>query len=714
MSIVYIDCSYSVSGSSFYWNEVSKILINNKIEKYYLWNSDLFESNNDEIKKYILMQKGFSGTTISNVALSIIEKKYENNDIIIITDGDVDKNEVIKSENILSNILFKNIECYIITSIKIHNIDISVPLPFIKRGNSKLYISNNDFSLKLLKEFNIDKFNNIYNNITVDNLINNYEEVYDILNIKNMDSNGLPLIKEKILSIRNDIIKEYNKKLNKNDGLIVQDFLIKQDYKNAIDVLYKIEHNFNINEPSDIYGKINKLLSLCDDRTNQGYCLYNKINNSKNIDEVKPEEDISLINYDFEDPILLDIDVPQLILLEPEEPIFDDKKLLKQLIENPLSIIYDEKIKNKISKCIGNILGVKITNKITIDPFTRRKIIGSIPLTIDNEQHLKVGSNNLYKFFTNGKIIGNCNLYYIIIWYIITRDKKCEYLIENENDFNNHLKYRLSNTNTYISLCGLPDYNRTIVPTDVAMYYIVNCNLFNKKVVILHLYNTDLLLDILENILNYKIDKNTIEDLDMHKIMRIEQKIDKKKLMCLCYSHKIINNNIILYDKEVNEEEYNNILKLLPSFFKRLDKNKLLDYLNIQFTKSWNYEVKSINPMNISLKTFRPYYVENWKELSYDISNINVENQVSGYNDYIRCYIKYHKFVSYDEFELYVFKKYKKPVHTDLKTIYNEIYISYNNVRDYIEKNNLNYEDVKDILLKSCSIKNRIIIQKIV
>jgi hypothetical protein len=713
MSILYIDCSYSVSGCSFYWEEVKKILNNNNIEKYYLWNSSLFESNKEEIKKYIIMEKGFSGTTISNVALSIIKKKYENNDIIIITDGEVIQNEVIKCEKILSTITFTNIECYIITSKKINDIDISVPLPFIKRGNSKLYISNNDFSLKLLKEFDIDKIKNIYNDITVDNLVNNYDKVYDILNIINMNNNGLQLIKEKILNIRNDIIKEYNKNLNKDDGLVVQDFLNKEDYKNAINTLHKIENNFNNNEPNDIYGKINKLLSLCDDRTNQGFGLYNKINNSKNVEEVKPVEDISLSNYDFEDPILLDIDVPQLVLLEPEEPIFDDKNILKQLIENPLSIIYDEKIKNKISKCIGNILGVKITNKITIDPFTRRKIIGSIPLTIDNEQHLKVGSNNLYKFFTKGKIIGNCNLYYIIIWYIITKDKKCKYLIENENDFNNHLKYRLNNTKTYISLCGLPEYNRTIVPTSVAIYYIVNCNLFNKNVVILHLFNTDVLIDILENILNYKIDKNIIEDIDISKVIRVNQKIKKTKLMCLCYSHKIFNNNIILYDKEVNEEEYNNILKLLPPFFKRLDKKKLLEYLNIEFKKSWNYEVKKITPMFISLKTFRPFYVDNWKELSYTISNINVKYQVSGYNDYIRCYIKYHKFVSYEEFELYVFKKYKKPVHTDLKTIYSEIYISYNEVRDYIEKNNLSYDDVKDILLKSCSIKNRITIQKI-
>lgn len=709
MSIVYIDNSSSVYNSSFYWEEVNKILDNNEIKEYYLWNTNVYKSSKNEIDNYIKTKKGLGGTYISNVASSIINK----DNIIIITDGEVDNNEVIRSEKILSNKLFTNVECYIITSYKLHNIDISVPLPFIRRGNSKLYVSNNEYSLKLLKEFNIEEYKNIYEKITVDNLINNYEKIYDILNIGNMNNKGLPLIKEKILSIRDEIIKEYNKKLNKDDGLLVQDYLTNEDYDNAIKILHKIENNFNNNETNDIHVKINKLLSLCDDRTNDGFSLYNKINNSKNVDEINPDEDIDLLKYNFEDPILLDIDVPQLILLEPEENIFDDKKMLKKLIENPLSIIDNEQIKNKISKCIGNILGVKITNKITHDPFSRRKIIGSIPLTVDNEQHLKVGSNNLYKFFTNGKIIGNCNLYYIILWHIITRDKKCQYLFENENDFNNHLKYRLDNTKTYISLCGLPEFNRTIVPTNVAMYYILNSNLFNNKIMTLHLFNTDVLIDILENIYNYKLNKNYIKDIDIAKIAIIEKKINKIKIKCLSNSYKIVNNNIILYDKEVNDDEYNYILKLLPHFLKRLEKSVLAEYLNIKFEKSWNYESKSFNPLYISLKTFRPYYVENWKELSYDISKIDVDKQVSAYNDYIRCYIKYHKFVSYDEFELYVYKKYKKPVHVDLKNIYNEVYISYNEVRDYIEKNNLNYEDVKDILLKSCSIKNRITIQKI-
>jgi len=732
-SIIFIDNSGSVNNNELYWNEVNKILELNNIKEYYLWNSDITKTTKDDISKSIINKIGLNGTIISNVAKQIIDNNYYDENIIIITDGEVNMKEVNLSETLLENKKINLIECYIISEQNEENLNVSVPLAFMRNGNSKLYISNTNDTLKLIKNINIEDFE-LLNDITVENLLDNYDKIYDLLNIKNMGKNGLPEIKEKLIKIRNEYIKISNKKLNKNDGVMVKEHLLNENYEEALKLLNKIENDFKNNEDNSYYSKFNKLLSLCDDRSLLGYALYQKVNNAKKTEDINPDEDINLDNYKFEDPILFDIDVPQLILLDDEVPLLNDK-LLKQLIENPLSILNNEEIKNKISKRIGHCLGVKISNKLEYDPYTRKRIIGTIPLTIDNKQHLKVGSNSLYKLFTNGKIIGNSSLYYIIIWKIIN-ENKCEYLNEQLNYINNHLKYRIQNSTTYISMQGLPEFNRTIVPLEVSMYYIINSCLINMTIFKMHLFNINILVDIITNIFNYKINDDVLKYINimmvsssMLKLYNYNKYNFNNKLKCLTNTYSIVNNLYIHNDEEISEEEYNN-QNIFPKYYNNLTKNELL-YIasfvikyntsnipyttkliyNYEFTKSWNYDVLNIKMMDISLKTFRPYYVENWKELAEKEVNIDVKYQMSGYNDYIRCYLKYKKFVSFEEYKYYVYKKYNKPVHINISNIYNEIFMSYIFVKNYIEENKLNYNDVKQILLKSCKIEDRMKIQ---
>jgi hypothetical protein len=741
MSIVFIDNSGSVCGNSFYWNEVSNILKKyNDIKEYYLWNDKIHLISNEKIYDVIQGKAGDRGTSISIIANEIIKKAYNKEQIIIITDGMVNDGEVKKTEDYLSNFHISNVECYILNDIHINDIDVSVPLAFMRNCNAKLYFSNIQYSLKLMKDINLDDYK-LLDDINVDNLIDNYDKIYDLLNLKNMNKNGLPIIKERLLNIRADFIKIGNAKLSKEDGFIIQDYLMNKDYTNAISLMKKVEEDFILNNPkNDFTSKFDRLLALCDDRTNSGYSLMMKMNKAKTAEEIIPEEDIKLDNYSFEDPILLEIDVPQLLLLDDDELLFNDDKLFKQLIENPLSILHNVELKNKIANRIGHCIGVKISNKINYDPYNRRKIIGTIPLTIDNDQHLKVGNYGLYKLFTNGKMMGNVNLFYIILWKIIN-ENQCNYLNDYMNEINNHLLYRLRNSKTYISMQGLPEYNRTIVPLDVAFYYVINSRNINLNILKMHLFNTDVIMDILINILKYEIDEATMKyisllkvALSMQKMANMNKKDFENKINCLLNSYIVINNIYVPYDIEINNDEYENLLKEFPVYYSKLDRNELiyiaksiLEMKNIdliipddvmindkyEFERTWdmNYRVNKSNPLKISLKTFRPYYVENWKELATNYLDTDINKQISGYNDYIRCYLRNHEFPNYETYVSYIYHRYKKPVHQDISNIYNEVKIAYNEVRNYINENNLDYQQIKAILLNSCKIANRIEIQ---
>jgi hypothetical protein len=573
----------------------------------------------------------------------------------------------------------------------------------------------------------------------------NFDMIYDIINITNMGKSGLPDIKQKLLKLRTDFIKLSNENLKSINGNTIQSELKQGNYSNAITMIKKIEDIFiNQNENSPI-TKFNRLLSLCDDRTYSGFALNQKIVNAKPSNAIIPDEatEEELLKYEFEDPVMLDLDVPQLVILKSSDKLFDNDKDFKNFIENPLNIIGNEEIKQKIVKRLGHCIGIKLTNKCKKDPFTRADIIGTIPLTTSNEQHNEVGSHGLFKLFTNSKKMGNPNLYYIILWQIIVVEKRCEYLNEYYDYITNHLKFRLSKATTYISLCGLPDFNRTIVPMDVAMYYIINGPEINKIILRKHIFNIDVILNIIMNVFKYEVKQEIIKHINLERTLlsmlsQIKKNpvIFKRKMKCLINSHIIVDDEYIPVDKIANEKELNEIMKTFPDYYNshkynelvylstlvnsnysagdiQLEYNKEIKY-DIEFKNDWSekYIIPTINPLEISLKTFRIVYNPNWKELAVNDNFVSVDNQISAYNDYIKFFLRFQHFPTFNEFAKYIYNKYKKALHKDFNNIYIEVSTSYKKVREYIEDNNLTYEDVKKIILDSCRIDDRIRIQE--
>jgi len=145
----------------------------------------------------------------------------------------------------------------------------------------------------------------------------------------------------------------------------------------------------------------------------------------------------------------------------------------------------------------------------------------------------------------------------------------------------------------------------------------------------------------------------------------------------------------------------------------QLEYNKPIKY-EIQFKNDWSdkYIISTINPLEISLKTFRILYNPNWKELAINDNFVTIDEQMSSYNDYIKFYIKFQHFPTFNEFAIYNYNKYNKALHKNFTTIYIEVLTAYTKVRQYIQDNDLSYVDVRKIMVDSCSLENRIRIQE--
>ena len=744
MTAIFIDISGSVGGSEIYWEKVDKIVSENKKAKFIVWDTDTKEVDYKEVLNYIKTKKGYGGTMISCVASSIVEKNFNDKNIIIITDGEVSPSDVILSEKRLKGFNIKEVECHIIkASSYLYDVDISVPLAFMRNNTSKLYYTNRDNETRLVKSINKADYEKL-KNITLENVMNNFDMIYDLVNILNMGRSGLPEIKQKLLAIRSEFIRLSNQNLKTIDGYSVQSELQNGNYNNAIGMIKKIENIFvNQNDDSPV-GKFNKLLSLCDDRTNSGFALQQKVSNAKQSEEIEPEEATNeeVSKYEFEDPVLLDLDVPQLVILRSDEELFENDKDFKNFIENPLNILGNEEMKKKIAKRLGHCIGIKLTNRCDYDPFNRIEIIGTIPLTTSNMQHNDVGTHAIFKLFTNGKKMGNPNLYYVVLWQILAVENKCEFLSEYNEFITNHLKFRISKAMTYISLCGLPDFNRTIVPMDVAMYYIINGPEINKTILRKHIFNIDVLLNIIMNVFKYQVSNEIIKYINLEKTVLSMLSLIKRdsigfnrKFKCLINSHIIADDEYIPVDKIATKKEIDEIMATFPDYYTKNEYNELiylsklvkpnysaniiqLDYnkpiiYDAKFENDWSekYIVNAPRPLEISLKTFRIVYDPNWKELTKKNNAVSIDEQISAYNEYIKFYMKHKHFPSFNEFAKHIYNKYKKALHKDFKNIYIEVVTSYNDVRKYIKDNNLTYEEVKKIMTDSCRIEDRIRIQ---
>ena len=163
-------------------------------------------------------------------------------------------------------------------------------------------------------------------------------------------------------------------------------------------------------------------------------------------------------------------------------------------------------------------------------------------------------------------------------------------------------------------------------------------------------------------------------------------------------------------------------LNMYPYFFQNKKREEIIDIYNkevkcrslIKIYKEEelnDYDIKDNICLEISLKTFRPIYNENWKKISEDVNKVPFEKQKSFYADYLRCYLKLQYFPTLNEFIKFIYYKYQMPIHKDINIVFDNIEKSYSEIKEYIKINNLVFEDVRRILIKSTPISNRILME---
>lgn len=772
---LYVDVSGSVGSFQEYWKRVNDYYTNNKsnIKDIYIWDDKIEKSTFSNFEQYITKRIGRGGTYPIKIVEKIIETKNFNN-LVIFTDGEVNDGDVANADKLLISYPLNNVECYIISN---GNPKLSVTCPFTRDNTSKIFYknsqepefrvqSNSKEDYKLIQELET---------VSLDKFYESYSKIESALIAKNMGRQGDPATKELLLKMKKNLTKELSSKnTDKNFGVSIRKELLDENFNSAIDIakLMTMDY-FSSDIGMDIEKKVGYLVSLCGDLRGQYSIDGIRSNRMIRADDVKVQTDSKvdieisdLTSNPIECPIMMDEDVAQIMISVPDEPVLAnfDKRIVEDIASCPLRILNYPDVVAKLKKSIGQYIGTQAGNRIDVNPFTNQQLLGTIPLG-KCKQHTQCGDYTIARLFSSGKIMGNINLYYAVIWYLI-KNGDFEYLNDIKEQCSEHLIWRLTNSSTNASLCGLPQYVLTKVPTDVAIWYCVNSGMLNQQTdrdtLRFHLFNLDVMIDIL-TVLKYPVSEQALEQVNKTKVLLSMLSIVKKnkidfenRIRCLYQNAIKINlNNLTDKFKEVEDvvswvpidgpastDQVAEIMNTFPTYYNKLSIDELVGLASmvhpnksandielgtgwsakkITHKINWSYGLKlwDLNEVTICPVTFRPYYTVDFENNKVPWSTkieklyFSVDKIFSGCRKYIDYYYKYEEFPNIDSYLLFCYNRYFKcsksidtlPFQTRLW--YEEFKQEYQPIVQIIKNKNMSSKDVIDVLNNSCSIVNR-------
>jgi hypothetical protein len=365
-------------------------------------------------------------------------------------------------------------------------------------------------------------------------------------------------------------------------------------------------------------------------------------------------------------------------------------------------------------------------------PLTRDEIFGGLCLGKDNS-HVQATNSTLRHVLTGGKSLGNIDLWFAIIYFIIQKGH-AEHLKDYLPMIKEHLIYRLLNSKSYMCLSGLPTYPVYSVPLGLAMWCSVMATTSKLSLIKdpkndplrLHLSYANDIIDLL-NIININVPDKLIEHINRLKTFRnflLEVKKGKEHTMKLenlinAFFYNAIEtpNMWVLIDGEPSDMQISKVRSQLPSFCKDLsiaEINDMLDLCNANKAEAdiyipYNYEVKPYvkkttknwnfgtdipyHKVDISPKTCRPFYniTDNgfrkiWLDKAIEVYGYEIFSTNNFFGKYVSENIKYpskHEFLNY--IFMYYFTRGKKTLPICIEQFVDEVFLEYKEIIDNIK-----------------------------
>jgi len=482
-----IDYSGSTWNDSFYHSNVRFILEAKFKEgdEIIIWDhSSKYISYADYM--IINNRKDGNGGTYPRCIFDSIFKKYEDvhySEFILISDGEISNHGVEELDKEIQLHLNKFHSDYYEIYLLGNSANLSVACPFTRFSASKTIvkkpyeedhvISISDEDLNTIKE--IDNIN------TEEEFNLKFDALERAFIARFLGTDGDQELRKSVLLMHKRINANNSKKKENSNGRIDQ--LVMED-KNYDAAQEEVITCFGSVLGGDFQSRINLLIRMCDGGLKQLFDV-NKLQtfrqftaNDTEINEVQDIQNLdietSVENSEWQCPISYDNEVDPMILITADTLNFQpvligfDKLTTDRIINCPLNALYIDEFVEKFKSFIDHSISLKnyreslVTSyPIEKSPFTRKRIIGAIPLG-ENDEHVNAANWSLMKIITGGKDLGDKNLWFFVLYRMIQKGL-LPYLNDIEPFIKAQVMYRFSQYKTSISLSGLSNLPQTRV-----------------------------------------------------------------------------------------------------------------------------------------------------------------------------------------------------------------------------------------------------------
>lgn len=740
-----IDYSGSTWNDSFYHSNVRSILDTKFCEgdEIIIWDNSAKYISKSEYMEINRTRDG-NGGTYPKCIFNAIFKKYTDvhyTEFILISDGEICDSEVESLDSTIQQSINKFHCDYCEVYLLGNGANLSVACPFTRFNASRTIvkkpcgedqiISISDEDLNTIKE--IDTIN------TEEEFNLKFDALERAFVARLLGTNGDQELRKSVLLMHKRINANNSMKdENKNDR-INELVMIDKDYETAQEEVIKC---FGSVLGGDFQSRINQLIRMCDGGLKQLFDI-NKLQTFRQYTasdtEVNEVDDIqnldietSVENSEWTCPISYDNEVDPMILITADHTNFQpvligfDKLTTERILNCPLNALYNDEFITKFKSCIDHTISLKnyrdsfnTSNPIRTSPFTRKTIIGAIPLG-ENDEHVNAANWSLMKIITGGKDLGDKNLWFFMLYRMIQKGL-FPYLNDIEPYMKAQVQYRFSHYKTSISLSGFSNLPQTKVfyptaawtclvspflipriPQKLNLFYI-HLNHYQDLLEILNMYDIELpkeftplanRVEVLARLLGFfkrntkllPMYKNALQNATIMVHVDDESPLkngglcgdvfipidgemdDDERLKCLqsfsdfCYQY--VKEGKVTLDEVVWLMKFVDVQKSLTD----VDVVRLIEGMKDEekttmvndFWKEWDENIEKFNKIKISKNTCRPfYYVEpgvTWLDELGKILNVN--KPILSVDKQFGSYVEtYGQYPTKDEYILFMYRR---------------------------------------------------------
>lgn len=772
------DCSGSTGNSDFYHRKTQDIverLIDNcevAIDGKHVtnvirlrWDYEVVEMTKSSLFMLNKTKRGY-GSTYPEVLVDYIVKNNFHGVLVLITDGQISPVDVRRCSDKLSDWKFKKVFVFIIETSSYGNIEESISCAFVRNSPHVIEIYNIDGTLKqnvveiTRESFAIlEKLDSILDEETFLSFV---PELDNLLMSINMGTHGNAEIKKTLVKLKNRIIR--NRSNNVGGIFEISDVVSNPTTENLARVW-----NLYYYGSSSFHGwekTIDKYISWCSG------CLLNTfdrkiINRERLLPCIPPAapEIVELVNNGniAECPILMADSCNFMILIRKKDSLFhflgqEEHKELKDLLTNcPLNALNHAVVLDYMKGLMDNVISIEAYKELIEhgisgeSPLTREDIIGGICLG-SHESHVKFSNSVMRQCLTDGKRLGNIDLWFAVIYVMIVEKRLVPHLDDYLPHIREHMIYRLENSTTYMCLSGLPTFPTYRVPLKIALWSVLSASAVTDiprhEPIRLHLSYASVMFRLIglvglflpEGVTGYI---NRLECLRW--LLNEKKKGEREKIEniveALRYNFIELKEEkrFIYLDGMPTEQQTMSVKVKLPGMFDLLSREEIL-YLNkicdpnkaeadivyhmrttpsgIQIgSKIWNNYQATMpyTKVDICEATCRPYYYvdgKNWMEKASEIYGEEQSSLISLNKLFGDFVCKNNGYPTKDAFLVYLSdyfgRRNKNTLPVCMSQFLEEIFDEY---KEIMEK--VSVEDFIKRLKKSSEIRERVFIEKI-